>query len=132
MPLTTWCDSIRKLIMMKIINFHRIKIIVLLITVVFFTSCHSKTGKKVQSDVKKGNPAFTLETFKSEAGWGYEIKVVGKTKIKQTFIPAIQGNLPFYTEMEARRVGELVLKKVKKKDLPTITKHELDSLQITY
>ncbi|HBL77838.1 MAG TPA: hypothetical protein DD458_21630 [Prolixibacteraceae bacterium] len=96
---------------------------------IFASSCHSD---KKQQNSAEGKSVQWVETFVSGDGWGYEIKIKGKTKIKQPYIPVIEGNLPFDSEIEARRVGELVLGKMKKKGLPSITKHELDSLQIRY
>lgn len=118
--------------MMKNINLILIKFFVLFFIVGFFISCHSKSSKNLQTEDQSNKSAIVVETFKSDNGWGYEIKVLGKTKFKQAYIPAIGGNLPFDSEMDAQRVAELVVKKMKKRSLPSITKHELDSLMIKY
>jgi len=118
--------------MMKFINQVLSKFLVLLFIVGFLFSCSSNSQKKTKPDDTSLKTRVLVETFRSNEGWGYEIKVDGKTKIKQEFIPAIQGNLPFDSEMEARRIGELVVAKMKRYSLPTITKHDLDSLQIKY
>lgn len=74
-----------------------------------------------------------METFQTEKGWGYEIKIKGKTRIKQTKIPGISGGIAFDSKADAERVGELVLIKLKQgSGFPYISKRELDSLQITY
>lgn len=108
------------------------KLIVLFIVAGVLFACQGRTPKDA-GDKSASSTSITVETFKSGDGWGYEVKIEGKTKVKQPFIPAIEGNLAFDSEMEARRVGELVVQKMKKyKRLPSVTIEELDSLQIKY
>ena len=121
--------------MMKYITKHWLAVIVVLfVATVLFTSCHSEKSKNIQQEGSNKETTTTVETFVSGDGWGYEIKIKGKTKIKQSYIPAIEGNLPFASETEARKVGELVLAKMRKKGkgLPAVTTQELDSLKIRY
>jgi hypothetical protein len=47
-------------------------------------------------------------------------------------MPAVQGRKGFSTQQEAARVAELVIQRLKKKELPTIYLHDLDSLKIAY
>jgi hypothetical protein len=80
----------------------------------------------------KTEVAFTIETFKTETGgWGYNIVSGNKVFIKQDVIPAVQLAIPFRSEKEARRIAELVVKKLNSKKIPSITVEELDSLSIT-
>ena len=107
-------------------------LISLFVLIIVSPACHFKRKSDQQEKLEKDS-VFTLETFTSADGWGYEIKVLGKTKIKQPYIPAIQGNLPFDSEMDARRIGMLVVEKMKGgQGFPMISKQELDSLQIKY
>lgn len=65
------------------------------------------------------------------SGYGYDIYVNGVLKFHQPNIPAIPGNNGFKSEEQARKVAELVLKKMKNNmDFPTIEVKELDSLGI--
>lgn len=132
MYMMTWQFLILQLNTMKFINQVLKKYLVLLFIVGLLFACSSNSQKKTKPENASLKEKVSVETFRSSDGWGYEIKVEGKTKIKQEFIPVIEGNLPFDSEMEARRIGELVLKRMSRYSLPTITKHDLDSLQIKY
>ncbi len=110
---------------------HLFAVVVLCFIVIVSFSCHNR--KVNTADEKAFTSRYSLATFQTENGWGYEIKIDGKTKIKQPTIPAVSGGLAFDSEMDARRVGELVMQKLQKsKQLPTVTKKELDSLHIRY
>ena len=74
-----------------------------------------------------------VQVYRSGKGWGYEIGNNKRTIIHQPFIPAARGKQPFKTKEEAMRTGRLALEKMKEtKRLPTISRHELDSLNIFY
>lgn len=75
---------------------------------------------------------YMVVPFETEGGWGYRIAKEGKSYIYQPFIPGIEGNHAFKTKEEAMRTGNLVLKKLKAKKIPSVQKQDLDSLQITY
>ena len=75
-----------------------------------------------------------LKTFKTDAGWGYDILKDDKIFIHQQFIPAIEGYKGFKNKDEAEKVGEITIERIKKGKgggLPQITLEELDSLHIT-
>lgn len=75
----------------------------------------------------------TIETtvFQVEEGWGYDLFVDGKRFIHQPYIPVIQGNKPFENEADAKKVAELVAKKIRLNSIPpTVSYRELDSLGI--
>ena len=78
------------------------------------------------------NDKLELETFKTDTGWGYCVKTNEKLFIKQKYIPAISGYYAFINEDDARKVGRLVLKKLKNKQHPSITIQELDSLKLNF
>jgi hypothetical protein len=77
------------------------------------------------------NP-YNIQTFKSGDGWGYNILIKGKIYIHQEFVPAISGNQKFKSEDDARKIANLVAKKMGKGKLPSIFPKELDSLHIQY
>lgn len=78
-----------------------------------------------------GDP-LKLEVYRAGEGWGYNIFLGGKIIIKQDIIPAIQNSIPFHSEADARKVGQLVLEKLKKSEHPTIKIQEMDSLRVVY
>lgn len=77
-------------------------------------------------------PSLSVKTFQSGEGWGYEIFVDGQRFIHQDQIPGAPGKQNFVSQQEALLVGELVIKKIKENELPSIHSPELDSLNITY
>lgn len=73
---------------------------------------------------------LTLESLKTNNGWGYVIKNNDKIIIKQSIIPVIQTQKSFKNEEDALKVGNLVLEKLKARTSPTITKKDLILLSI--
>ena len=74
---------------------------------------------------------YVVKAIKTETGWGYQVFKGAKLMINQPTIPAIQGNRSFKSKLEASRVGEFVLSKIKQNQFPpTISTEELKSLGI--
>lgn len=73
-------------------------------------------------------PHCRVEVYKSEQGWGYDIVMNNKTYIHQPYMPAANGNVAFESKRAAKKTGDLVLKKLQKRQTPVVTKSELDSL----
>src|SRR5664279_905574 len=71
-------------------------------------------------------------TFEVPGGWGYNIMVDHKIFIHQQIIPAVQGNRAFASKIDAEKTSNLIVHKITSKQLPSVTKRELDSLQINY
>lgn len=67
-----------------------------------------------------------------DKGWGYELYYRDKIIIHQEIIPAISGTKPFATRKDAMQTGKLVVQKINKGDIPSITRQELDSLKVNY
>jgi len=67
----------------------------------------------------------TLKAIQTSDGWGYEIAVDGKTFIRQSTVPAINGNIRFTTKEEALLVGKHAIAKLKTGKMPQITVSEL-------
>ncbi len=92
-------------------------LIIFLIGVLLVIFCQKEQDLKIQS-------------IKITNGWGYVITSNDKILIKQTIIPVISESKSFETEKEALAVGQLVLKKLKSNNSPTITKNDLILLKI--
>lgn len=76
---------------------------------------------------------YHLEVMKlGENGYGYRIHEGERTIIVQPFIPVIAGKKPFRAEQDARRVGNLVLERIKAGDEFAVSKADLDNLKIAY
>lgn len=60
-----------------------------------------------------------------EQAFGYQINDQGKLFIQQEFIPAIPCQKHFQSEEDAKAIGQLMVKKIEKKESPSINKKEL-------
>ena len=99
-----------------------------LLLVIVIIGFSSKPGN---NDHKNMLPVESA-TFKVGNGWGYNIMVDHKVFIHQQIIPAIEGNKTFASKDDAEKTSNLVVQKITTKKLPSVTKRELDSLQISY
>ena len=83
-------------------------------------------------NTKSTEPVYQIITTElPDKGYGYQILKDGKLIIDQQQIPAVQGNQYFTSEEDAKRTGELALKKIKEQMFPpTISIEELDSLGV--
>ena len=63
--------------------------------------------------------------------FGYDIYVYGSVLVHQPSRPGLPGNAGFATEEDARKVAELVIKKIRNNELPpTVTIEELRELGV--
>ncbi|MBU2997279.1 DUF4907 domain-containing protein [Cellulophaga baltica] len=110
-------------------NIKKILLGVLLLVGVIFLVMYLST-KPVETQTEISKVPTTTEVFEVENGYGYIIKANNKVLIKQSIIPAVQGNIPFKTEEEALLIGKLVENKLKTKKNPFVTIEELSELNI--
>ncbi|MEL6918915.1 MAG: DUF4907 domain-containing protein [Bacteroidota bacterium] len=73
------------------------------------------------------NEGYRLEVIKNEfnEGWFYEIYYKGTLQIRQEFVPVVQGRRRFSSEEEARKMGELVLKRLTQGESPIVSIQDL-------
>ena len=65
--------------------------------------------------------------------YGYDIFSRGHILIHQATIPGRPGNSGFHRKSDARKIAVLVVAKVKNGIMPpTVTRHEMDSLKVSY
>lgn len=76
------------------------------------------------------NEKFQVKSIKTNLGWGYTIAKGDKVIIKQTIIPVISKNKSFYSEEDALKAGDLVVKKLNQNISPSMTKKDLILLKI--
>jgi len=78
----------------------------------------------------KGNITYEVISVQ-EGGYGYDVFVDGKKLIHQTNIPGQPGVTGFKSKEDSRRVAELVVRKLKNKELPpSVTEQELRQLKV--
>ncbi|PKQ64962.1 hypothetical protein BZG02_03700 [Labilibaculum filiforme] len=90
---------------------------VLLIAVYLFTNRNSV-------------PTHSMETYKTEDGWGYKILKNNKPIINQYRIPAIQEKHAFPSEKSAKIIGEKVLERIQSKKRVSISIEDLMELMV--
>lgn len=107
--------------MTRILRYSLYSVVVLAFFIALFYLSHSKK-----------EPEFSSFIYKTKSGWAYNIQFNHKVIIQQEFIPAVQGSHPFESESDARHTSELVIHKLMKRQLPSISMQELDSLHVKY
>lgn len=75
-------------------------------------------------------PNLQGNVYPAGNGFGYTIKANGKLLIKQSIIPAVEGNHPFCDSIDAAKVCDKVMEKIKQRKAPYITPEELKQLKI--
>lgn len=100
--------------------FNRLNIFIwpVILFILLTVSCSEK-----QSD-------FKAEVFKQENGYGYNILVKNKIFIKQNTIPAVMGNKVFCDSIDALKVSNMVLLLLEQNKIPTITKDDIEQMQV--
>jgi len=66
-----------------------------------------------------------LQTFQLGDGWGYKVLMNKKVMIYQPTIPAIDSLRPFPSKASARRIGSLVVERIKKNQSFSITTDDI-------
>lgn len=68
----------------------------------------------------------TVKTFHTGMGWGYDVLKDDAVYIHQEYMPAIEGRKGFATEADAKKIGNLVVERMKARAFPVITVEDLD------
>jgi hypothetical protein len=71
---------------------------------------------------------LSVSVIKSGNGWGYDILQGKRIIIHQPYMPGISGDVAFTNKNSAKKTGLLVMKKLQKKESPTINKDELNDI----
>jgi hypothetical protein len=85
--------------------------------------------KGLSEFVKKEEYSFKIIQIDKDK-WAYSIFLYDKPFIKQTHIPAISGNKYFKTERDAEITAKLVMSKLNKGEIPSVTGNELRSIGV--
>ncbi|RIV46737.1 DUF4907 domain-containing protein [Flagellimonas pelagia] len=83
-------------------------------------------------DEKIQEPILRKEVIKVHNGYGYQIFSGEKLLVQQEFIPAVRGNQPFQSAKDARKVANLVIKKIQDRTSPQVSVDELKELEIVF
>ena len=77
----------------------------------------------------KGDP-LRYRAFSTTTGWGYEIALNDRIIIKQENIPVVNTNKGFDTREQAEGAARIVIAKLRKKELPSLTETDLQQLKV--
>jgi Domain of unknown function (DUF4907) len=103
--------------MLKMINKKTLYGLTLLIMLVVFGSV-----------LNKRDHHYTVDVINSEQGWGYNILYNNKLIIHQPYMPAKNGQFAFQNKYDAKKTGQLVVKKLQNCQSPRVRIDELDSI----
>ncbi len=93
-------------------------------------ACSNNQQSEAVANVDTSYRMYAIENDKKPGNWGYIIEYNHHLVIKQFIIPAIEGEKPFSSKVDAEKVGELVTSKLNHSLHPSVSKKELDSLGI--
>ena len=82
------------------------------------------------SNTDSSDPSFSMEVIEVNGGYGYQISHNNHITIFQPFIPCISGKKPFMEKRDAEQVGQLVMKRMNRRQTYTVTLDDLESLGI--
>lgn len=71
---------------------------------------------------------ITAKVFQGLNGWGYDILVEDTLFIHQESIPARQGKTGFPEKKQAEQTARLIINKMERRELPTVTTFELEQI----
>jgi hypothetical protein len=95
------------------------------------TSIESNKSTVDSTTASNKKTDYSVKSIQTENGWGYQIFKGKKLLINQPTIPAVQGNKSFSSELDAIKVGELVVNKLLQNQFPpTVSSEELISLGV--
>lgn len=82
--------------------------------------------------LNKGHPKkknhLSAKVFKGSFGWGYDILANDTVFIHQESVPVLTGNKGFSKKEQAEQTAQLIINKMKRGQLPTVTIFELQQI----
>ena len=84
--------------------------------------------KALKQQTEKRKTHIVSNVFKGRNGWGYDILVNDTLFIHQETVPASAGNKGFQTRKQAEQTALLIINKMKRRQLPSVTTFELQQI----
>ncbi len=72
--------------------------------------------------------AFQVQITEVNNGYGYQIYYNKQLYIEQKFVPGVSGNETFVTPDDAKKVADYVIRKLSRKEDPTISQSEIHKI----
>ncbi len=111
-----------------------IKKTILIVIAITAIACNNNSSEKNNTAEKTPtnlNLNLSDSTYQTEVGWGYDIKMNGKTYIHQPHIPSVGGNQGFSTQEKAQKAAEFIKYKIENNIMPpSVSPQELDSIGV--
>lgn len=91
--------------------------------------------RKTTTGPKVTDTTYSVIVYPTEynglKGFGFDILLGKQVIIHQPYIPAVLGNISFRSEVDAKKVGKLMITKIRTNQFPpSVTKNELLELSI--
>lgn len=83
-----------------------------------------------QKEISKFKTTLKLVVNETKHGWNYEIYKGDIILVKQDIIPSVSGKQYFKTKNDAKKIGLLVLTKLKNNERPIITIKDIEDNKI--
>ena len=71
---------------------------------------------------------YSTKVFQGIQGWGYDILVNDTLFIHQETVPARQGKTGFLIKEQAEQTARLIINKMERGELPTVTTFEMEQI----
>lgn len=71
---------------------------------------------------------FSSKIFQGPYGWGYDILVNDTVFIHQETVPAREGKTGFLEQKQAEQAARLIINKMERGELPTVTTFEMEQI----
>lgn len=111
----------------NLFTYIKVTIAIALISIVVLLSYNTLVIEKIEN-----NNSYELVVVNSNSTWTYEIFFKDALIIKQEYIPAVRGNQRFKSKKDAKKIGELMIQKLKNRKTPSITIEELKMNYIVF
>lgn len=107
-------------------------ILLAVIVTTYIVHTESPGSKETGTSAIQQEPEINLTVYALENGWAYKVLINNSIFIDQENIPGLTGDKVFQSKSEAEKCGQLVIKKLRQRVIPSVSKEELDSLGIRY
>ena len=107
--------------------------ILLLLFLIFIQTLYAqKKQVRISHAAAKSAPELTYKIIRSTSNtFGYDVYANGRLQIHQPQIPALPGNKGFATKEAAEKVARLVIRKIRKGEMPpTVSIEEMKNLKV--
>ncbi len=106
---------------------------ILLLALLFLSVIVACNNKQATDKKNSENHSITYTLIELDKGWGYKIFMDGNILIEQRIVPSVEGYNTFNTINDAETIAIFVVQKLEMNVYPpTVTKIEMDSLNVSY